>query len=385
MSTPGEPAEPTGLVVPAAADPVASEPSAADPAAARAPRRTDTKSPHRSRARALKILFQADVRGVSPDVTLARLDDEPAAREILDAIDDLSSGGELLPPVIEGATEVELVSSDQGETASAGASAEAHGSADGGSTLDDFTRSLVAGVHQDRVRVDGLIARFARKWQISRMPVVDRTVLRLATYELIHEDTSPAIVIDEAVGLAKAMSTDDSGRYVNGVLESIRRELATNPLPREVPDEASAEAEELLDLATAPITPASEVASTPSEAETTPPDPDPDAADVASSHSEVEVTPPDLDPDAADVQDASAEAATGDDEVSVPAPDPAEPRDTPQGSDQLSRVHPHNDQPPADDGHPALDDEDDPSPAIEAPSPPVSHGQPSLFEDSLGR
>jgi len=196
------------------------------------------------------------------------------------------------------------------------------------------------------------------------MPVVDRTVLRLATYELIHEDTSPAIVIDEAVGLAKAMSTDDSGRYVNGVLESIRRELATNPLPREVPDEASAEAEELLDLATAPITPASEVASTPSEAETTPPDPDPDAADV---------------------QDASAEAATGDDEVSVPAPDPAEPRDTPQGSDQLSRVHPHNDQPPADDGHPALDDEDDPSPAIEAPSPPVSHGQPSLFEDSLGR
>ena len=58
------------------------------------------------------------------------------------------------------------------------------------------------------------------------MPVVDRTVLRMATYELLFEQTSPAVVINEAVELAKALSTDDSGRYVNGVLESVRKEIA---------------------------------------------------------------------------------------------------------------------------------------------------------------
>ena len=359
MSTPGEPAD---TDIPAAAGAAASD-AGAEPAdavdepgpdagVARAPRRTDTKSPHRSRARALKILFQADVRGVSPDVTLARLDEEPAAREIIDAVDDLSSGGELLPPVIEGATEIELVSSDQGEAASTGASAEALGGVHDGPLLDDFTRSLVTGVHADRERIDGLIARFARKWQISRMPVVDRTVLRLATYELIHEDTSPAIVIDEAVGLAKAMSTDDSGRYVNGVLESIRRELAANPLPREVPDNASVDAEELLDLAVAP---AADVPSNPSEAEADPPESEADTPEVESDgsevtsdtpeietdRSEVEVDPPASLPDTADVADDAAEAATRADEVSAPAPDPAEPR--------------------------------------------ASHAQPSLFEDSFGR
>ena len=320
MPTSGDPADPV--------DPAA-------PTGGRAPRRTDTKSPHRSRARALKILFQADVRGVSPDVTLARLDEEPAAREIIDAVDDLSSGGELLPPVIEGATEIELVSSDQGEAASTGASAEALGGVHDGPLLDDFTRSLVTGVHADRERIDGLIARFARKWQISRMPVVDRTVLRLATYELIHEDTSPAIVIDEAVGLAKAMSTDDSGRYVNGVLESIRRELAANPLPRDVPDEASADAEELLDLAVAP---AADVPPSPSEVEAPEPSPEPDAPeaadvpDVASDPAELEPDPPASLPDTSDVADDAAEAASGD----------------------------------------------------EAPGP-GTHGQPSLFEDSFGR
>ncbi|MCC5948744.1 MAG: transcription antitermination factor NusB [Nitriliruptoraceae bacterium] len=203
----------------------------ADATLTRGPRRTDTDSPHRARARALKILFQADVRGVSPEVTLRRLQDEPAARQIIDAVDDLSSGSALLPPDIDGALEVELVSSERSEVAATG---DAHGGGEDGSPLDGFTRSLVAGVHADRERIDGLIARFARNWQISRMPAVDRTVLRLAVYELIHEDTSAAIVIDEAVGLAKSLSTDDSGRYVNGVLESIRRELAANPLPREV-------------------------------------------------------------------------------------------------------------------------------------------------------
>jgi transcription antitermination protein NusB len=59
------------------------------------------------------------------------------------------------------------------------------------------------------------------------MPVVDRTVLRLATYELLYEATSAAVVINEALELAKSLSTEASGRYVNGVLEAIRKDLAS--------------------------------------------------------------------------------------------------------------------------------------------------------------
>jgi transcription antitermination factor NusB len=92
--------------------------------------------------------------------------------------------------------------------------------------VDGFTRALVLGVHDHAGEIDELISRFARRWSISRMPVVDRTVLRLATYELLHEPTGAAVVINEAVELAKSLSTDDSGRYVNGVLESIRKEIA---------------------------------------------------------------------------------------------------------------------------------------------------------------
>jgi N utilization substance protein B len=96
--------------------------------------------------------------------------------------------------------------------------------------IDGFTRRLVEGVSANRAEIDQTIERFARRWAIHRMPVVDRTVLRLATFELLHEDTSPAVVINEAVDLAKSLSTDDSGRYVNGVLESVRRSVAGEPV-----------------------------------------------------------------------------------------------------------------------------------------------------------
>jgi N utilization substance protein B len=319
----------------------------------RAPRRTDTKSPHRARARALKILFQADVRGVSPQVTLQRLVDEPAAREILDAVDDLSSSGELLPPVVEGAMDVELVSSDHTDagTSATSVGAAAQGEADDGAALDDFTRTLVAGVHNDRTRIDALIARFARKWQISRMPVVDRTVLRLATYELIHEDTSPAIVIDEAVGLAKAMSTDDSGRYVNGVLESIRRELTENPLPRDIPDD-SAEAEELAQLAGAPVglDDVGAVGAVGASAEAADEAPD----DVDDSAEAADAAPDDVDDSAEAVVDTPTEPEAVDED-----PPPSE-------ADAGSGESPPS---PFEDDRPHLD--------IAA--------QPSLFGDSVGR
>jgi transcription antitermination protein NusB len=56
---------------------------------------------------------------------------------------------------------------------------------------------------------------------------VDRNVLRLATYEMLYEQTSPAVVINEALELAKGLSTEASGRYVNGVLEAVRKDIAS--------------------------------------------------------------------------------------------------------------------------------------------------------------
>lgn len=200
-------------------------------------RRTDTRNPRWSRERALKILFQADVRGVDPDVVLARLDDDAGAREMLDEVDDLADGKVLLPPIAgEPGVEVERVDEAREQTTRARRQVPA---VEAGAPLDGFTRSLVTGVHDHRAEIDELIGRYARRWQISRMPVVDRTVLRLATYELLHEATRPAIVIDQAVILAKGLSTEDSGRYVNGVLESIRRHLASpdEPDPSQVQDD----------------------------------------------------------------------------------------------------------------------------------------------------
>lgn len=91
---------------------------------------------------------------------------------------------------------------------------------------DPFAVDLVRGVGEHRARIDDLIARFAVDWAIERMPVIDRTLLRIAVYELLeHHDVPTAAVISEAVELAKAYSTEESGRFVNGVLGSIAAEV----------------------------------------------------------------------------------------------------------------------------------------------------------------
>jgi N utilization substance protein B len=85
---------------------------------------------------------------------------------------------------------------------------------------------LVLGIDGTQADVDGLIERFARGWTIDRMPVVDRAILRIAIYELASTpDTPTGVVISEAVELAKRYSTEDSGRFVNGVLASVAAEL----------------------------------------------------------------------------------------------------------------------------------------------------------------
>ena len=87
---------------------------------------------------------------------------------------------------------------------------------------DPYAVTLVRGVVAERARIDELIREAARGWELERMPVVDLAVLRMATYELLAEAGVPvSVVIDEAVELAGQYSTDDSGRFVNGVLATV--------------------------------------------------------------------------------------------------------------------------------------------------------------------
>jgi N utilization substance protein B len=85
--------------------------------------------------------------------------------------------------------------------------------------VGEYTMELVEGYAQYADRIDDLISTHAVGWTLDRMPVVDRNIVRLAAYELVWEDDTPdAVVIDEAVQLAKEFSTDESPSFVNGLL-----------------------------------------------------------------------------------------------------------------------------------------------------------------------
>jgi N utilization substance protein B len=124
-----------------------------------------------ARERALSLLYEADAKGASP---AAVLDDQ------------------VLPP-------------------------------------EAFAADVVQGVGEFQAEVDDLIRKFAKGWTLERMPVIDRTLLRMAIYELGHRpDVPTGVVISEAVELAKRYSTDDSGKFVNGMLSRIAKELRSD-------------------------------------------------------------------------------------------------------------------------------------------------------------
>ncbi len=107
---------------------------------------------------------------------------------------------------------------------------------------DPFVADLVTGVEDAGPELDELISRYARGWTIERMPVIDRTVLRLGAYELTHRpDVPTGVVLSEAVDLAGEFSTDNSGRFVNGVLAAIAREVRGDTEPAELEPEDVAE------------------------------------------------------------------------------------------------------------------------------------------------
>ena len=96
--------------------------------------------------------------------------------------------------------------------------------------IPEHTVRLVEGVAEHAARIDALIDAHATNWSLERLPDVDRAILRMAVFELLWaEDVPDVVVIDEAVELAKTLSTDDSPAYVNGVLGAIlAAEVPTN-------------------------------------------------------------------------------------------------------------------------------------------------------------
>ena len=95
----------------------------------------------------------------------------------------------------------------------------------------DFADRLHHGVSDHRQRLDGLIGRFAPAWPVTQLPIVDRNILRIALFELLHNPaTPPKAAIDEAVELAKVFGSDSSARFVNGVLGSVMASLDSGDL-----------------------------------------------------------------------------------------------------------------------------------------------------------
>lgn len=135
-------------------------------------------SRHRSRRRALQILFEHDMRGGDIDQAIAHYYSTLYTEESGDA-------------------DVEP---------------------------DPFTEQLVRGTVQNRAEIDRTIEARSAHWKLSRMPVVDRNILRLAIYEMSLKAVAPVIVIDEALELARQFSSDESLAFINGVLDAINKQ-----------------------------------------------------------------------------------------------------------------------------------------------------------------
>lgn len=96
--------------------------------------------------------------------------------------------------------------------------------------LLDFARGLLAGVRKNRAELDELLKKTADNWSLERMAVVDRNILRIGAYEMLHADTPERVAINEAVELAKRFGAKQSSHFVNGILDRFvkeRRETKT--------------------------------------------------------------------------------------------------------------------------------------------------------------
>jgi len=93
--------------------------------------------------------------------------------------------------------------------------------------IREFAQRLVEGVLAQQATLDPLIKKYTENWEMNRMAAIDRSILRLAAYELLHEMETPInVIINEAVEIAKKYSTGDSSKFVNGILDKIKAERA---------------------------------------------------------------------------------------------------------------------------------------------------------------
>ncbi|WP_417220397.1 transcription antitermination factor NusB [Arthrobacter sp.] len=91
-------------------------------------------------------------------------------------------------------------------------------------TVNDYTLTLIEGVMAHGERIDEILGTYAKGWTLDRMPSVDRTILRLGTWELLYNDDIPdAVAVAEAVASATVLSTDDSPEFINGLLGRIQQ------------------------------------------------------------------------------------------------------------------------------------------------------------------
>lgn len=103
-------------------------------------------------------------------------------------------------------------------------------------SVAEFTQRLVEGVAAHLSSIDEKISQYAANWQLNRMAVIDRNVLRIGVYELLHtQDIPPKVTINEAVELAKKFGDLESGKFVNGILDKIHKTetLAKTPSPHD--------------------------------------------------------------------------------------------------------------------------------------------------------
>jgi N utilization substance protein B len=100
--------------------------------------------------------------------------------------------------------------------------------------ISDFSRLLALGTIENIEAVDSMIRAHLQNWDFSRLNRVDLAILRMSAYTLMFQtDIAPSITINEAIGISKEFGSEDSYRFVNGVLDSIRKALVEKPCPKE--------------------------------------------------------------------------------------------------------------------------------------------------------
>jgi N utilization substance protein B len=96
---------------------------------------------------------------------------------------------------------------------------------------DDFAERIVLGVLEHGREIDRLIGQYSENWRLDRISMIDRTILRMAIFELLHcEDIPPKVTLNEAIELGKRYSSEDSGSFINGILDRIQNEAIRKPI-----------------------------------------------------------------------------------------------------------------------------------------------------------